>query len=100
MTTTITRVTQDGLRFPTPTKTLDVSTNDIVVIGDVNSYLPNNGTRYNKRIGYIPNNSFVNFQTGDSFIIAIFNLNKGTLCNETNWIEGEWKVISKVPFLS
>src|SRR5574344_2874429 len=100
MTTTITRVTQDGLRCLNPTKNLDVSTNDVVTISSVSSYLPNNGTRYDKKIGYIPNNSFANFQTGDSFIIAIFNSNKGTLCNETNWIEGEWRVISKVPFLS
>ena len=99
MTTTATHVTQNGQYYPKPTKTLDISTNDIVAIGDVNSYLPNNGTRYNIKDGYIPNNSFVNFQTGDSLIIAIFNSDRGILCNETNWIEGEWRVISKVPFL-
>ena len=100
MTTTESHVTKNGQSYPKPIKELDVTTNSVVSVSDINNYLPNNGTRYNSKDGYIPNNSMVNFQTGDSLIVAMFNANKGAVSTfNSNWIEGEWNVIAKVPFI-
>ena len=92
---------ENGNMKNSPTKVITITLDSPISINDVNSYLPNNGSRYDsKEVQLIPSNSSATILTTDEMIVCVFIAESGVVNPVTNNLEGVWKVISELPFIA
>lgn len=71
-----------------------------VDIATINDYLPNNGTKYDRRIGFIDSGSEAKVITSDALIMCMFTCELGNDNSKTGFKEGKWNVLVTMPFIA
>lgn len=89
----------NGYSKNSPVKEITVTLDNSITLLDINNILPNNGTRYDDDIEFIPSGSTTTLLTIDTMYVCVFIAEIGTLCTDNNNLEGEWKTISEIPFI-
>ena len=88
----------NGYSKNSPLKEITVTLDSSITPLDVNSILVNNGTKYSKDMEFIPSGSTATILTPTEMFVCVFIAETGVLCPSNNNLEGEWKVISQLPF--
>jgi hypothetical protein len=73
-----------------------------ITIADINSYLPNNGSRYQTISGVscIPSKSMATILSTGTMFVCVFIAEIGSINSTTKYQEGIWKCLGKKIYLS
>ena len=89
-----------GLTYNSPIDEITVVLDsDLSSVSDINLVLPNNNSKFDESIGFIPSASTVTLLTPTMMYVCIFYSQNGTVDGtNTQWVSGEWKCISMLPY--
>jgi hypothetical protein len=100
---TVLKMTYQGSNFKPNSTMYDitVTTDSDITNADVDTILPNNGSRFGTldNIKYIPSGSSATIYTPIAMVVCSFIAELGTV-STTNYNEGIWKVLARVVYKS
>ena len=96
-----TNYTNTGFKPNMGLKEIVVTLDGAITISEINNFLPNNGSRYNKteNIDFIPSGSNATILSGDTMYVCIFIAEEGLISTQTGYKEGKWKCIAKTTYI-
>lgn len=100
----ILKATYEADNFKPNSRTYNITVTldeDIATISDINLYLPNNGSLYQKidGIALVPSNSSATILTPIAIYLCVFIAENGSVNSNTKYQEGIWKCLGKKDFL-
>lgn len=89
-----------GNYMNSPFKELSASCDEDITSATINNILVNNGSNYNEDIKILPNCSQIIVMCKTYALVCIFDSNLGQVNSNTKVKDGEWKIISKIDFVT
>lgn len=87
-----TTLTVNGYSKNSPTKEIVVTLDGSITVGEINNFLPNNNSRYDKEVERIPSGSSAQLLSIDTMYACTF-IAEGSA-------DGTWKCIAKIPYIT
>lgn len=82
-----------GSNFNRPNKQISYSTSEIVDVSQIDTYLSNNGSRFNEEKGFIQDGSIGILKDSENMYVCMFDETAGDENTEYNRRNGLWRCL-------